>query len=124
MASQTAYYDLPYPVDSDPVRDGNEAIQALAERLDYLLGECGDFTSAAASGTSTQTVNLTRAYPGGFKVLVSFRTTTGGDAAECWGLQLSTAGGPGGVAQATIGVNNTTGSTARSGSYFIKPLPV
>ena len=47
--SDTDKLDLPYPLGSDPVADGDNAIRALAERLEYLLGgtnTTGAFTFA------------------------------------------------------------------------------
>lgn len=41
MGSQTTSWAIPYPVGTDRVMDGDNAIQALAERLDLLLGGTG-----------------------------------------------------------------------------------
>lgn len=41
MGSQTTTWALPFPVGTDRVMDGDNAMQALAERVDLLLGGTG-----------------------------------------------------------------------------------
>jgi hypothetical protein len=54
MGNTTAVLKLPYPVGTDPLRDGDNALQALAERLEARmpLGWVG----FASDATATQTV--------------------------------------------------------------------
>lgn len=47
MGSATTTFAVPYPVGTDRVMDGDNAMQAMAERLDLLLGGAG----GASSGT-------------------------------------------------------------------------
>lgn len=64
MPSDTVKYDLPYPVAADPVKDGENLIQQLAERVDLLLGETGTvtLTGMVADTTKSQRVNYARDY--------------------------------------------------------------
>lgn len=123
MSTNTTVQVIPKPAATDLVRDGDDAMRALVDRIDYLLGEGGEWTSPAAAGTSNANINLQRAYPQGFYVVVSFKTSRVAGAGSCWAFQLSTAGGPGGVAQLTIGCN-LTAATACTLTYTIKPKPV
>lgn len=122
MSTNTAAQGIPKPAATDLVRDGDDAMRALVDRIDYLLGETGEWLTPAAAGTSNANLNLTRAYPNGFWVLVTYKTSRVAGAGSCWGFQLSTNGGPGGVAQMTIGVN-LTAATAATVVYRIIPKP-
>jgi hypothetical protein len=64
MTATTAKYLLPYPVGTDPVKDGENTIQALATLVDLLLGETGtdSITPSAANTTTTKRVNYARSY--------------------------------------------------------------
>jgi len=39
MGSQTPFYAFPYPIGTDRVMDGDNAIQALAEKVESVLGK-------------------------------------------------------------------------------------
>lgn len=47
MGSATTTFAVPYPVGTDRVMDGDNAMQAMAERLDLLLGGAGGASSGS-----------------------------------------------------------------------------
>lgn len=65
MAGATTKYVIPYPTGLDSVTDGDNAMQAIAERLDLLLGEHGlhgPFGSSPADAVYTARINYARSY--------------------------------------------------------------
>lgn len=122
MTGSTSKYHIPYPIEADDLRDGNEAIQALAERADYLLGEQGSFTFAAAVGTTEQVINLSRAYPNGFQAYAVQESTSAAGVVSLWTRTEQAAAGPGGVGRFTLGINMTTGA-ARIVKWHVRPNP-
>lgn len=122
MTTPTTRYAIGKPAGTDPVRDGDDVMRAAFDRIDYLLGESGEWASPATAGTTSQVVNLTRAYPNGFDVSVSLRNSTTAGGVEIWARQSTTAGGPGGVAQVELGVNMGT-AAVRTLVYKIHPKP-
>lgn len=63
MPSDT-FHDIPYPVAADPVADGENTIQALAERVDLMLGETGtlNVTGIAVDTIKSVRVDYARSY--------------------------------------------------------------
>jgi hypothetical protein len=66
MSSFTAKYAIPVLQSADPVASSPTVMAALANRVDLLLGEGGQFNiaSLAASTTGSQAITLARTYPG------------------------------------------------------------
>lgn len=65
MSSQTGKYAIPYTQSSDTVASVAATMQALANRVDLLLGETGIWTPVMAANTQIATViTLARVYPG------------------------------------------------------------
>jgi hypothetical protein len=66
MTATTSKYVIPYPTGTDDVRDGENAMQAIADRVDLLLGETGtdSITPSAANTTTTKRINYARSYAG------------------------------------------------------------
>lgn len=65
MPDLTTLWDIPYIVGSEAANTIDDAQQAQAERLDWLLGENGaDTIQAAGAGTVTKRVNYARDYTG------------------------------------------------------------
>lgn len=63
MSSQTTLWDLPYSEGTDSVDTIDETMQALAERLDRLLGEEGsDTIQAAGIGSVNKVIAYGRSY--------------------------------------------------------------
>lgn len=122
MTSLTTLWGIIYPDGTDDVRDGDDTIETLARRLDYLLGEQGIWNSPAAAGTSTATINLSRPYPNGFRAYTQVQVAHSGDQITTWTLAEAGTAGPGGVGSFTIGVN-TTAATSRAIKWFVRPLP-
>lgn len=64
MSASTSRYGLPYSIANDAVSTVDDTMQALAQRLDLMLGETG--TLSLASGTAdtavSQRVNYSRDY--------------------------------------------------------------
>lgn len=125
MTGLTSRWDLPYPEGTDLARDLDDALEALALRLDYLQGEIGVWASPATVAVHSAVINLSRSYPDGFYVICQCRNSTGRTSAvtmEAWGNAESIAGGPGGVSQFTINLANPTASS-KSVVYKVFPLP-
>lgn len=122
MTATTPKYALPYNVGTDPVATADDTMAALAARVDYLLGEAGTFTFGAVAGTQTQAIDLSRAYPGGFKVFVSAVTGVVAGSISVWGTTELATGGAGGVGRFTLGVNRP-GATATTVNWRVVPLP-
>lgn len=66
MPASTPTYGLPYPAATDPLANGDDAIKALAERVDLLLGESGftNITPSAVNTTTSVRINYARSYAG------------------------------------------------------------
>jgi hypothetical protein len=65
MSSSTAKYVLPYPLAGDAVNQEPVTVQALANRMDLLLGESGIWNPSLVANTAQgQAVSLARTYPG------------------------------------------------------------
>lgn len=65
MPSGTAKYNVPYAQQSDPVAQLPTTMQALAARLDLLLGESGQLVQAVTAGVvKSDAIVLSRTYPG------------------------------------------------------------
>lgn len=70
----TAKYTIPYSAGSDAAASIDTTMQALAERVDFLLGEGGSesITPSAIDTTTTKRVNYSRTYaPAVPRVLVT-----------------------------------------------------
>lgn len=122
MTTTTTRYAIVKPAGTDPVRDGDDIMRAAFDRVDYLLGEAGEWASPSTAGTTSATVNLTRAYPGGFDVTLSLKNSTTAGVVEFWARQNSVAGGPGGVAVMDIGINMSA-AAVRTLVYKVHPKP-
>jgi hypothetical protein len=120
MSSLSDRFDIPMPDGTDDVRDGDDIIRALVDRIDLLLGESGEHLFAAASGSRTTVVNLSRPYPDGFQVHTSLVVATNAGTVETWATGESGTGGPGGVGTFTLGIN-TSSSLARTVAFRIVP---
>lgn len=57
MAGQTSRLEIPYPTGSDQVRDGDNAIRALAERVDKVV-RFFKFTVPVTGGVGVLTINF------------------------------------------------------------------
>lgn len=77
MPSATSRFSIPKPSGTDPVADGDDTMRAMADRIDYCLGETIDdsITPSAANTKTTKVVNFGRTYKSPPRCLVSF----GGD---------------------------------------------
>jgi len=66
MPSNTTKYVIPYALSSDTVAGLAATIQNLANRVDLLLGEAGQYNiaSVAANTNHLQAITLGRTYPG------------------------------------------------------------
>lgn len=53
MPGTTPIYGLPYPEGTDPVREGDNTIKALAERMEALLSGPRDWSYAQAADTTS-----------------------------------------------------------------------
>lgn len=70
MPASTSRTGLPYPLGTDPVSDGDDAIKNLAERLDGTAGNAVSVPFAMAAGVAT--VPAPAAVPNGNTVTVTF----------------------------------------------------
>lgn len=122
MSGITTSRKIPYPTGTDQVRDGDDAMRALVDRIDYMLGESGTYTTPAVTGTQVFTVDLSRAYPGGFKVYVSAVTQAVAGSISVWGHTELGTGGAGGVGRFTIGANRPT-AVATAINWRVVPNP-
>jgi hypothetical protein len=61
MPSNTPNFDLPYPLGSEPVADGDDAIRLLALAVDSLVKGASTVITTDASGNATVTHGLGRA---------------------------------------------------------------
>lgn len=80
MPGATTKHAIPYPTPTDPVRDGDDRIKALAERVDLLLGETGlvSITPSAADVATSLRVDYGRSYaPGIPRVMVMVNENVG-----------------------------------------------
>lgn len=68
MAGTTAKFALPYPTGTDRVMDGDNAMQALAEKIDAIIGN-------PRSATTTKTVSASGFKPAGMQVLPNSNVT-------------------------------------------------
>lgn len=121
MTSLTDVWDLVRHDDVDPLSDIGANLRAALDRIDYLLGEHGTHTFAAATGTRTTQINLSRPYPTGFRVLVGFGSPTAAGTGSCWYESASSGGGPGGVGEFELGCN-TSISASRTVVWRVMPL--
>lgn len=66
MAGNTTKYVIPYVSMADAVASIATVMQNLANRVDLLLGESGQYNiaSVAAATTHSQVITLARTYPG------------------------------------------------------------
>ncbi len=120
MTANTAKFGLPYLTPADVARDIDNASQALAERVDYCLGETGEnsITPAAANTKTTKVIAFSRTYKTPPRVVVG----EGGDNA-------SFSHGPGVVALWVDDVSTTdftvacqrTNTTAIPFTYIVRP---
>lgn len=64
MPGATAKYGVPYAVGSDDVKTVDNTMQALAERMDLLLGESGidNIAPSAADTVTSKRINYARSY--------------------------------------------------------------
>lgn len=79
MSDLTSKYKLPYPLPGDAVATVDDTVEALAERLDMLLGETGS-TTITPSAVDTQTgkrINYTRSYAALAPLVPSVQLTMG-----------------------------------------------
>lgn len=97
MTTETSFHGIPAPDGTDPVKNGDDAMRALAERVDYLLGEAGEtsITPSAATTKTTKTINFGRTYKNPPRVVISFGHSTSGaavanGAASIWVESVST----------------------------------
>jgi hypothetical protein len=85
MSAQTARWDLPYSEGTDGVDTIDETMQALAERLDWLLGEeDSDTIQAAGIGTVSKVINYARDYTGKGTPRVTITRTSNHDDTILW----------------------------------------
>ena len=82
MGSQTPFYAFPYPLGTDRVADGDNAIQALAEKMEAVLGK-GTGATTRAWGTPYPTDNDFTAN-GAFIGLISGTLTAWGTGRWCF----------------------------------------
>lgn len=77
MSTQTAFMAIPKPQSGDPFSDGDDIMRAIADRVDYLLGETIDdsITPSAANTKTTKVIAFGRTYKTPPRCVVSF----GGD---------------------------------------------
>ena len=77
MPGSTTRFAIPKPSGTDPVADGDDTMRALADRVDYCLGENGEdsITPSAANTKTTKTINFGRTYKSPPRVVVGL----GGD---------------------------------------------
>lgn len=120
MPGATAKYAVPYPLPADPVADGDDRIKALAERVDYLLGEAGatTITPPAVSTKHTKVVAFSRTYKTPPKVLISLGeqgliATYGAGSVSIWVDDITTTG-------FTLGIH-ATNTAQRSVSWNARP---
>jgi hypothetical protein len=65
VSASTAKYGLPYSIGADAVSTVDDTMQALANRLDLLLGESGVWAPNLVANTAqTTAITLSRTYPG------------------------------------------------------------
>lgn len=72
MPSTTTRFAIPKPDAGDPFADGDDVMRAMADRIDYCLGENGDntITPSAANTKTTKTIAFARTYKTAPRVLV------------------------------------------------------
>ena len=64
MPGSTPRYGIPYSTGADGVHTIDQTMQALADRVDLLLGETGsDTITAAGAGTVSKRITYARTYP-------------------------------------------------------------
>lgn len=93
MPNDTTKYAIPWPEPSDPVTDGDDTMRALAERVDFLLGESnlhGPFGSSPADAVYTQRINYSRSYaPLVPRVQLTMTDGLGGATTRSWTLWVT-----------------------------------
>lgn len=120
MTTTTPFMGLTKPEGTDPVRQGDDAMRALADRVDYLLGESGDnnITPSAANTKTTKVIAFGRTYSTPPRVVVGFgrdgfaNNITAG-VATVWVDDVSTT-------DVTIGVN-ANNTTVREFTWIARP---
>lgn len=124
MSTLTTIWQLIKPASTDQVRDLDDQLRTLVDRLDYLLGETGTWSSPSAAGSSNALINLSRPYPNGFRVFLGPESGATAGSADFfwWTTSRNGTGGPGGVGQFQINVNMSV-AAVRTVAYMVRPLP-
>lgn len=75
MARVTPLYGLPYPLPSEPIRDGAATIRALAERLENVIADIPEHGTVPAPVTACLTRSTSQSIPNAVDTDVAFSTT-------------------------------------------------
>lgn len=123
MSTQTAKYAIPYAQNSDPVANLPTIMANMANRVDLLLGETGTVSVPIATANTTvdTTVSLTRSYPNGARVMLTFTTPPAAyspGVAIVWVISDVAAAG----SSFHFGVQ-ATNTTTRTVEYHVIPNP-
>lgn len=120
MSSSTAFMSIPKPDGTDAFADGDDIMRAIAERVDYLLGESGETTIAPSSASTkfTKVIAFGRTYKTPPRVLLSlggdgYTVNIAGGALALWVDDVSTT-------DVTIAINSTA-TTQRTVTYLVRP---
>lgn len=97
MPTTTGFMSIPQPASGDPFADGDDIMRAIADRVDYLLGESGDntITPSAASTKTTKVIPFGRTYKTPPRVVLSpgrdnYSATIGQGTMSLWIDDVST----------------------------------
>jgi hypothetical protein len=91
MPASTPVYALPYPLNTDPVTNGDDTIKALAERVEALMRDRSQAGTVSMSWASNTITTLAVTFPRGFASTPRvFTNITSGDGSVArWGSRCS-----------------------------------